>query len=292
MGRSGSLMTAFNIQDYPLRNYTPHGGGPSRDNPNTLRARILRSSWTYQLIVLAVIGTIWETYARVADLLLIPTFSDTMIGIVTLVRDPKTWNAFMISNQALVVGFTISVSAGIVLGLGAARFRSIEGFVDPYLSILLVTPMAALIPILMMSLGIELSSRVALVIVFSIPVVIVNSRTGVRQVDPNLIEMATSFGANERDIWTKILLPGALPAIMTGIRLGLGRGVTGMVIIELLMIAVGIGNLILNFQGRFEADLLYAVVVLVIFEALLLVSALRAIERRVAPWANQTVLRE
>ena len=79
-------------------------------------------------------------------------------------------------------------------------------------------------------------------------------------VDPNLIEMATSFGATEREIWTKILLPGALPAIMTGIRLGLGRGVTGMVIVELLMVAVGIGNLILRFQGNFSADLLYAVV--------------------------------
>jgi NitT/TauT family transport system permease protein len=285
-------MTAFNIQDYPLKHYTPRGGGPSQGTPNTLRARLLRSPWTYRLLVLAVIGTIWEVYARAANMLLIPTFSDTVLGIFTLVVDPKTWTAFLISNQALVIGFTISVIMGILLGLGAARFRSIEGFVDPYLSILLVTPMAALIPILLMSLGIELSSRVALVIVFSIPVIIVNSRTGVRQVDPNLIEMATSFGAGERAIWTKILLPGALPAIMTGIRLGLGRGVTGMVIIELLMIAVGIGSLILNFQGRFEADLLYALVVLVIFEALLLVSALRAIERRVAPWANQTVLRE
>ena len=79
---------------------------------------------------------------------------------------------------------------------------------------------------------------------------------------------------------------------MTGIRLGLGRGITGMVIIELLMIAVGIGNMILRFQGSFEAAKLYATVLLVIFEALALVSLLRMIERRVAPWANQTVLRD
>ena len=285
-------MTTFSAQDYPLRNYEPRGGGPSRPVDTSLRGRLSRSPWTYRLLVLAVIGSIWEAYARTADLLLIPTFTETMLGIVTLIVDPVTWNAFMISNQALVVGFTISVVFGILFGLGAARFRSIEGFVDPYLSILLVTPMAALIPILMMSLGIELSSRVVLVVVLSIPVIIVNSRTGVRQVDPNLIEMATSFGAGEREIWTKILLPSSIPQIMTGIRLGLGRGVTGMVIIELLMVAVGIGNLILVFQARFEAELLYALVVLVVFEALILVSVLRAIERRVAPWANQTLLRE
>jgi NitT/TauT family transport system permease protein len=275
-----------------LRNYTPHGGGPSRPRSNTLLGRASRSPWTYRLIVLAIVGTIWQVYAVSADLLLIPTFAETVAGIVTLLVNPDTFSAFLISNQALVVGFAISVALGIVLGLGAARFGRIEGFVDPYLSILLVTPMAALIPILLMSLGIELSSRVFLVIVFTIPVIIVNTRTGVRQVDPNLIEMATSFGAKEREIWRKILIPGSLPAIMTGIRLGLGRGVTGMVIVELLMVAVGIGGLILKFQGQFASDLLYALVILVVLEALLLVSAVRFLERKIAPWASGTVLRE
>jgi len=287
-------MTAFRVEDYPLKNYKPHGGGPTRTDGGGLRALIARSPWTYRLLALLIFGGIWEANARISDLLLIPTFTDTAASVVALVVDPKygTLNAFILSNQALVIGFSISMTLGVILGLGAARFRSIEGFVDPYLNILLVTPMAALIPILIMALGFEITSRVLLVIVFSIPVIIVNSRTGVRQVDPNLIEMATSFGARERDVWRKILLPGALPAIMTGIRLGMGRGVTGMVIIELLMAAVGIGNMILRFQGQFRADLLYGTVVLVVIEALILVSALRWIERRVAPWANQAVLRE
>jgi NitT/TauT family transport system permease protein len=275
-----------------LRNYTPRGGGPSRPPSSALGARLARSPWTYRLVVLTIIGLVWETYARAVDLLLIPTFSETVTAVVELVADPATWTAFLVSNQALVIGFAISVSLGIVLGLGAARFSGIEGFVDPYLSILLVTPMAAIIPILLMSMGIEITSRIFLVIVFTIPVIIVNTRTGVRQVDPNLIEMATSFGAKEREIWTKILLPGSLPAIMTGIRLGLGRGVTGMVIIELLMVAVGIGGLILKFQGQFASNMLYGLVILVVVEALILVSAVRALERWVAPWASSTVLRE
>jgi NitT/TauT family transport system permease protein len=241
---------------------------------------------------LVIVGGTWEIFARVADLLLVPTFLETMAGILELVVDPRVWEAFFISNQALVIGFAVAVVVGIPLGLVAARYRRAEGFIDPYLNILLVTPMAALIPILLMSLGIGLASRVFLVIVFAIPVIIVNARAGVRQVDPALIEMATSYGANEREIWRKILLPGALPAIMTGVRLGLGRGVTGMVIIELLMVAVGIGGLILNFQGRFQAALLYALVVLVVIEALALVQLVRFIEHKVAPWASQTVLRE
>jgi NitT/TauT family transport system permease protein len=268
-------------------------GGATRPPSFSLRGYILASPWTYRLLTLVIIGTVWEVYASRAKLLLVPTFSATVVGVGELLVDPDTWRAFALSNQALVVGFAISVVFGLLLGLGAARYRRVEGFLDPYLSILLVTPMAALIPILIMALGIQsLASRVFLVIVFSIPVVIVNTRAGVRQVDPGLIEMATSFGAREREIWRKILLPGALPAIMTGIRLGLGRAVTGMVIIELLMVAVGIGGLILRYQGQFEAGLLYGVVVLVVLEALILVSIVRVIERRVAPWTSQTVLRE
>jgi len=266
-------------------------GGGIRPPSFSLRAYALGSAWTYRLITL--IGTIWEVLASRAKLLLVPTFTGTLRGVVQLIGDPRVWKAFLISNQSLVVGFVVAVALGIPLGLAAARYRRVEGFVDPYLSILLVTPMAALIPILIMALGIDsLASRIFLVVVFAIPVVIVNSRAGVRQVDPGLIEMATSFGAGEREVWRKILLPGALPAIMTGIRLGLGRAVTGMVIIELLMVAAGIGGLILNYQGRFEAGLLYGVIVLVVLEALALVSLVRIIERRVAPWTHDTVLRE
>ncbi len=211
---------------------------------------------------------------------------------MSLIRDPAVYTAFFISNQALVLGFAISLAVGIPLGLLIARFRAAEEYLDPYLSILLVTPMAALIPILVMSLGIGLASRVVLVVVFTLPVVIVNARAGIRSVEPSLIEMSTSYGASERQLWREILLPGALPAIMTGVRLGLGRAITGMVIIELLMVAVGVGSLILMYRGLFMPDLLYGVVVLIVIEALILVSLVRVVERWVAPWSRDVVLRE
>jgi len=173
------------------------------------------------------------------------------------------------------------------------RFRVAERAVDVYLNILLVTPMAALIPILLMSpLGLSLASRVVLVVMFSIVMVVVNSRAGVRQVDPSLIEMARSFGASERQIWWRILLPGSLPAVMTGVRIGLGRAVTGMVIVELLMVAVGIGGLILEYRGFFKADLLYGTVVIVVLEALALITVARWLERRVTPWARHSGVME
>lgn len=267
------------------------GGGKSRP-PFSLRSRIANSPWTYRLIVLAIVGTVWQIYAIQADSLLIPTFTETVQGTIQLILDPETWNAFWLSNQSLILGFGLGVVVGILAGLAAARFRNIEGFIDPYLNILLVMPMAALIPLMIMSIGIGLASRVLIVFLFTIPVIIVNTRAGVRQVEGNIIEMATSYGASERQLWRKVLLPGALPAIMTGVRLGLGRGITGMVVVELLFVGVGIGNLINEFRGMFEPGLLYGVVVLVVLEALILITIVRKIEYRVAPWARGTTLRE
>lgn len=243
-------------------------------------------------MTLVVVAAIWQAYSTAAGSLLIPTLTDTIKAIFDLLTGSDVYRAFLVSNQALAIGFVASVVLGIPIGLAAARFRLAERIIDPYISILVVTPMAALIPILLIALGLGLTSRVVLVVVFAIPMVVVNSRAGVRQVDPALIEMARSFGASEREIWRRILLPGALPAVMTGIRLALGRAITGMVIVELLMVSVGIGNLILRFRGFFESGPLYAVVILVVFEALILVNAVRWLERRVAPWAQVARLAE
>lgn len=255
-------------------------------------ASLTGSNLTYRLLTLVVLAVAWEVFARMVGGLLIPTFLETAAGLGSLLTDPEFWTALVISNQALVVGFAVSVLLGVPIGLAMGRFRAMEQASDPYMNILLVTPMAAVIPLLVMSVGIGLASRVVLVVLFAIPMIVANARTGVRQVDPSLIEMARTFGASERSIWWRILIPGALPAVMTGLRIGLGRGITGMVVVELLMVSVGLGGLILEFRGFFRSELLYATVVLIVAEALLLISLAGWIERRVAPWASKGGLLE
>jgi ABC-type nitrate/sulfonate/bicarbonate transport system permease component len=252
--------------------------------------RFLDSKTTWRLLTLAIIAAIWQWYAIFVGGLLIPTFDGTIIALGGLLVDGEFWRSVWVSNQSLFLGFAIAVALGIPLGLLMGRYRAAEQFTDVYINILLVTPMAAIIPLLIMSLGFGLTSRVLLVVLFAIPMVIVNSRAGVRQVDPSLIEMSQSFGARERDIWWRILMPGSMPAIMTGIRIGLGRAITAMVIIELLMIAVGLGGLIINFRGAFQPEGLYAVVIFVVIEALILITLVRWLERKLVPWAREGVL--
>lgn len=247
--------------------------------------RLLDSDRTYQVLTFAIFAAVWQVYGTYWGGLLIPTFTETAAAFVELIGTAEFWDAFWVSNQALVLGFAVSVVIGVPVGVLLGRYRLLERLTDAYLNILLVTPMAAIIPLLIMSVGFGLLSRVILVALFAVVMVIVNVRTGVRQVDPNLIQMAKSFGASEREIWRDVLVPGALPAIMTGLRLGLGRAVTGMVIVELLMVSLALGGLILQFRGTFNAAGLYAVITAILIESLVLIAFAGWLERRLAPWA-------
>jgi NitT/TauT family transport system permease protein len=265
---------------------------PSSNGSRTVLRRILDSAWLYRLLAFAIFGAVWQIATLGSKNLLIPTFLETAIAFPQLLLDPVVWRAMLISNQALVVGFAAAIAVGIPIGLLMGRYRSAEQFTNVYINIMLVTPVAALIPLMLMSVGIGLASRVIIVVLFSVTMVIVNSRAGVRQVDPALIEMARCFGATERDIWRRVLLPGALPAIMTGVRIGLGRAITGMVIVELLLVSVGLGNLVNRFSANFQPERLYALIIIIVLEALILISVARWIERRAAPWARIAGFRE
>lgn len=237
-----------------------------------------------------VFAAVWELYALELHSLLIPTFSQTMRGLFQLVFvTGELWEPLFISNQALVIGYLLAVIIGVPVGLAMGRAKWLENIADPYIKLMLAVPVAPLIPIIMMALGLGIVSRVCVIFFFAVVFITVNTRAGVRNVDPWLIEMAKSFGASEYQIWRKILAPGALPAIMAGLRIGLGRAVAGMVIVELLLVASGIGHLLLEFRGLFLKELLFAVIFIIIAESVILMFLMRVLEVKFAPWANSTI---
>lgn len=241
--------------------------------------------WSPRFASLALFALGWELLAHRLHSLLMPTFTETMIALAQLLVTPLLWKAVWISNQAMVLGFALAVSVGLPLGLLMGRWRAAEEFVGPYLSILLATPKSALIPILIMALGLGLASRVLLVFLCSFVAITINTRAGIRLIDPSLIEMAQAFGATEGQLWTKILIRGALPAILTGLRLGLIRAVSGMIAAELLLMALGIGRLILDFQAVFDSANLYATIIVIVAESVILTQTLRWLEPALrSPW--------
>jgi len=236
--------------------------------------------WGLRALSLCFTAGVWEVLGRARPNLLFPTFSETLLALVKLLTHLQLWQALMISNQALGLGYGLALLVGISMGLALGRLNQVDKALNIYLSVLLVTPVAALIPLLISLSGLGLTSRVLVVFVFTLPFILTNTRTGVKQVEPHLIEMARSFGATESQIWLKVLLPGAWPTILTGLRIGLGRAITGMVLAEFLLSAEGLGKLLLEYQGTFEAASVYAVMLTVVFESLVLLRLVKIAERR------------
>ena len=248
------------------------------------------SKWGLRALSLGVFASGWEILANQLESLLLPTFSDTIVALAGLLATLELWRALWLSNQAMLLGFLLAFLIGIPLGMTMGRWQKAEKIANLYLNILLVTPMSALIPIFIIAIGLGLGSRVLVVFVFAVVIITVNTRAGLRSIDPTLVEMAQSFGATERQLWRRILLPGALPAMATGVRLGLARAITGMVVVELLLVATGVGRLILRYQGDFQASLVYAVVFVVLAEAVMLMSMVNHLATRLLPWESEVMV--
>ena len=242
--------------------------------------------WALRLAGGVLLMTLWEVAGRSSESLLLPAFSETLAALLSMASGPELWTAVLVSNEALVLGFLSALAAGIPLGLALGRWRAADQVLHPYLLLAVVLPTTALIPMIFMIGGLGLATRALVVCMFSLPVVAECARAAVRGADFRLREMARAFGATPAQEWSEILLPAAVPGIMMGVRLGLARAVEGMVVVELLLVAVGLGGLLLDYQGRFDAGHVYGVVLVVIAEATLLSLAGHHLERRLSPVAS------
>jgi ABC-type nitrate/sulfonate/bicarbonate transport system permease component len=241
-------------------------------------------SWLTRGISLSAFFLLWGVAARFDRTLLLPSPARVFAALLDLLASGELMRAFVISVQELIVGFGLGMVSGLVVGLFMAWFRPLERAISPYLYIILSVPAIAFIPLLVIWLGLGVTSRIAVVFIFSFPIIAVNAFTGMRGVDPQLVEMGQAFGLKQRQLFWKIILPGAIPLIMAGIRLGAGRAFIGMVASEILLVSVGIGGLIQYYNATFKTAYLFASVLAVLLVAVALTQLMRVVESRLSPW--------
>ena len=236
------------------------------------------------------LAVLWEVAGRAMDSTLIPPLTQIGAAWWKLLSSGKLLANLGMSLTTLAIGFCLAAFVGVVLGVLMGRFRAIEHFFDLYVNALMSAPTTAFVPVLILWFGLGMESRIAVVFLFAIFVIIINTLTGVKQVDSVLLEMARSFGAREREIFFKIMLPAALPAIMAGLRLGMGRAVKGMVTAEMLLTLTGIGAMIMQYGSSFATDSLFAVILTILLVALLAMKAVHWIDRRLTGWKAEIAI--
>jgi ABC-type nitrate/sulfonate/bicarbonate transport system permease component len=189
-----------------------------------------------------------------------------------------------ISLTEFVLGFGLALAVSMPLGVLLGVSRTARHLLDPPLMALYIAPTLVLLPIMIIWLGIGMASKVAVVFLGAIFPIIVNTMAGMREADQRLVRMAQSFGARRRDVFLRVLVPGALPSILIGIRLAVGRGVLGVVVGELYVSQAGIGYQLVTYGASMRIDrlLVYALVVSIFGYAL--TSLVRLLENRVRTW--------
>jgi len=237
-----------------------------------------------RLLSLATVLVAWEIYGRRVNPILFTYPTAVVRAFFELAASGELASYARESLLVLVYATVLSIVAGVLLGVLMGRFSMIEWATDMYVSALYSTPMVAVVPLIVLWFGFKVPAKVIIVFLFMVFPVLLNTFEGVKNVDRNLQEVARSFCSSERQLWRHLIIPSAVPFIVAGIRLAIGRGLVGMIIAEFYTSITGLGYMIVRYANAFETDKLFVPIVVVMVLGVGLMWLAKWLELRIAPW--------
>ena len=248
--------------------------------------------WAITTVSVVIALLLWEAFGRDVN----PVFGSYPSQIAEafwfLAANGKLWAALSESLQPFVVGYLLAIVIGIPLGLVIGRFRTVEAAFGIYITGGYAMPLVALVPLLILWLGLGFKVKVAVIFLMSLFPICINTWLGVTAVPKSLIEVGKSFVASDAVILRRIVLPATLPYIMAGIRLAVGRAVVAMVVAEFFTTISGLGAIIINSANNFDTATMFVPIVVLMVLAIGLNSLIGAVERKVAPWQAEIAGRD
>lgn len=229
---------------------------------------------------------LWEIAARVMGLLWLPPASQVAKAVVRMIYSGEILENLLASLGSLALGLSIALGVGLTIGLLMGLFKLVNEVLDPYVNALLISPSLAFAPVFFALFGLARNTQVAVIVMYSMFVIIVNTTTGVKLADQRLAEMAHSFGASRTQIITRVILPAALPMIFAGLRLAVGRAVKGMINGEMFLAFVGIGALAQRYGGQMKIAEVAGIAVIITAVALVLNWLVQNAEYKFTRWAD------
>jgi ABC-type nitrate/sulfonate/bicarbonate transport system permease component len=228
----------------------------------------------------------WELYGRAIHTIIFAYPSTIGKAFLQLTRTGELWFYLQGSLVVLALGLLLAIAIGIPLGILMGRRPTVEYALEPYINALYSTPTVALIPLIVLWAGFQVKAKVILVFLFCVFPILINTFQGVKNADVRLLEVARSFCAGEWSMWRDLMVPSAAPYILAGIRLGIGRGLVGMIVAEFYTAITGLGYMIIQYANNFRTDRLFVPIVVLMVLGISLTSLLRRIERSLAPWLH------
>jgi NitT/TauT family transport system permease protein len=256
---------------------------PRLVDPSRTKQALSPHLWSFGSIMIGL--AIWEVVSRyiVGSKLFLAAPTQIAEAMVRLAQSGELEKHTWTSASEFLLGYSSAALLGIVIGLVMANSERAKQVMQPWVSGLYATPTVALAPLFILWFGIGIFSKVVVVAVLVVFPVIINTETGLKMTNRQLIETVRSFGASRAQIFFKVSLPSALPFIFAGLKLGIGRGLIGVVVAELFGARSGLGQLISQSAETFNMPNLFAGVILAV-AGIALTAGFSWLERRLLPW--------
>lgn len=254
-------------------------------SPGTIRV-------TSKLGSLVVVALAWQLIGTQVNPLFVSYPTAIWNAFLRMVARDQLWPAFIDTMKPMALGYLIAILVGIPIGILLGRYRIIESVGGMYVTAGYATPLVALIPLFVLWFGLGFTVKAFVVLVMSVFPIIINTWSGAKLVPKSLIEVGKSFVAAPPTVLRKIVLPATIPYIMTGLRLGLGRAVIGVVIAEFFTAIGGLGGIIINSQQRFDTASMMVPILILLALGVGLTALLGYLESKVAPWQSAISGRE
>lgn len=241
------------------------------------------------LLTVVVVLTAWQLVAnaRLMPVLFLPGPVDVAKAFVTLFQQGDVWLDMATSGEELVIGFGLAIVVGLILGLAMGWYTRVQYALDPIVNFFYSTPRIVLLPLFIIWFGIDIQSKIAVIFLGALFPIIINTMAGVRNTEAALLRVARSFGASDALIFRRVVLPGSVPFILTGFRLGVGHALTGVVVGELIAAKHGVGMLVAIAGQTFQTPKMLAGVMLIAGTGMLLTTIFQRIENRFQTWRPQ-----
>jgi ABC-type nitrate/sulfonate/bicarbonate transport system permease component len=203
---------------------------------------------------------------------------------VQLFASGEIWNDLYVSGIEFGWGYLLSVIVGVPFGIATGWYKKMAYIFDPFINAMNATPRVALLPLVIIWLGIGILSKVGIIFLGAVFPILINSRDGVKTTPYNLLTAARSFGATEWQIFKSVVLPSTVPFILTGLRLGVGRALIGVMVGELYAATAGIGFMITVAGATFQTDKVFVGVLVFAITGMISMELLTKLESRFDKW--------
>jgi ABC-type nitrate/sulfonate/bicarbonate transport system permease component len=248
---------------------------------------LLDSKWAVRLLSIVIVLVSWQIYGSFYPIIAASPLA-VVSGFFFLLRTNFPLNfsyELAVTLWTFFVGYVIAVLVGIGIAIVLARWKTIETALDPYITALYNAPYVALAPLFMVMFGVDFTARIVVVLLSVVFVIIINAVAGFKNASRALVETGRSFGFSGPKLYSKLTLPAAFPFIITGMRLGIGRGLVGVIVAESVVQIISIGYLLQYYQEALNRiDLELAIVLVITIIALVLTEGLKYAERSLSKW--------